>query len=62
MAPSLTPLQINVIVRYLEKSGAIVLDSESHIIWARKDQVRLTLGEVGEISADLKEYLENHPE
>ena len=61
MAPSLTPLQINVIIRYLERSGAIAVDSESYIIWARKDQDRLTLGEVAEISGDLKDYLEKHP-
>ena len=62
MAPSLTPLQINVIVRYLEKSGAIVVDTESYIIWTRKDQDQLTLGEVAEISSDLKDYLERCPE
>lgn len=62
MAPSLTPLQINVIIRYLEKSGVIVVDTESYIIWARKDQDQLTLGEVAEISSDLKDYLEKHHE
>jgi len=60
MAPSLTPLQINVIVRYLERSGAIVVDTEGYIVWARKEQDQLTLGEVAEISADLKEYLNKH--
>lgn len=62
MAPSLTPLQINVIVRYLERSGAIVIDTEGYIVWARKEQDLLTLGEVAEISGDLKDYLEKHPE
>jgi hypothetical protein len=61
MAPSLTPLQINVIIRYLEKSGAIVLDTESYIVWARKDRERLTLGQVAKISGDVKDYLEKHP-
>lgn len=62
MAPSLTPLQINVIVRYLERSGAIVVDTEGYIVWARKEQEQLTLGEVAEISQDLKKYLETHRE
>ena len=62
MAPLLTPLQINVIVRYLERSGAIVVDTESYIVWARKDQDQLTLGQVAKISGDLKDYLEKHPE
>lgn len=60
MAPSLTPLQINVILRYLEKSGAIVVDTEGYIVWARKDQEQLMLGDVAEISSDLKEYLGKH--
>jgi hypothetical protein len=62
MAPSLTPLQINVIVRYLERSGAIVVDTEGYIVWARKEQEQLTLGEVAEVSQDLKKYLETHRE
>jgi hypothetical protein len=56
---SLTPLQVNVIVRYLERSGAIVIDTEGYIVWARKEQERLTLGEVADISDDLREYLEH---
>jgi len=62
MAPSLTPLHINVIVRYLERSGAIIIDTEGYVVWARKEQERLTLGEVAEISSDLKDYLEKHQE
>ncbi len=61
MAPSLSPLQLNVIIRYLEKSGAIILDAESYVVWARRDQERLTLGEVAEISGDIRDYLEEHP-
>ncbi len=62
MAPSLTPLQIKVIVRYLERSGAIVIDTEGYIVWARTEQEQLTLGEVAEISGDFKEYLGKHNE
>ena len=62
MVPSLTPLQINVIVRYLERSGAIVIDTQGYIVWARKEQEQLTLGEVAEISSDLKDYLREHRE
>ncbi|MGI0049441.1 MAG: hypothetical protein ACREAW_07865 [Nitrososphaera sp.] len=62
MLPSLTPLQINVIVRYLERSGAIVIDTEGYIVWARKEQEQLTLGEVAEISNDVKDYLKEHRE
>ena len=63
MLPSLTPVQINVIVHYLERSGVMVLDSEGYIIWMRKEgPEQLTLGEIAEMSSDLKELLEKHPE
>jgi hypothetical protein len=61
MAPNLSPLQINVIVRYLERSGAIVIDTDSYIVWTQKDEEQLTLGEVAEMSSDLKRYLERTP-
>ncbi|HEX7033393.1 MAG TPA: hypothetical protein VF172_10370 [Nitrososphaera sp.] len=57
LAPSLTPVQINVIVRFLERSGEIIVDTEGYIVWTRKEQEQLTLGDVARISNDLKEYL-----
>ena len=57
--PSLTPLQVNVIIRYLERSGAIVIDTEGYITWARKEEAdQLTLGEVANISSEFRKYLE----
>jgi hypothetical protein len=62
MLPSLTPLQINVILHYLKRSGEIVIDADGYITWMRnKDHEPLTLGEVAEISSDLKELLRKHP-
>lgn len=62
MVSSLTPLKINVIVRYLERSGAIIVDSEGYIIWSRKEHDHLSLGEVAEMSNDLKDFLKRNPE
>jgi hypothetical protein len=56
----LTPLQINVIVRYLERSGAIVIDTEGYVVWVRREPDQLTLGEVAEMNGDLQEYLGRH--
>ena len=62
MLPSLTPVQINVIVHHLERSGAIVIDTDGYITWIRNEDVeQLTLGEVADISSDLKELLKKHP-
>ena len=61
MLPSLTPVQINVIAKYLERSGAIVIDADGYITWMRNEDPRqLTLGEVAEMSSDLKKLLEEH--
>ena len=62
MASSLTPLQINVIVRYLERAGAIIIDTEGYVVWSRKERDQMTFGEVAQISDDIKEFLKNHPE
>jgi len=59
---SLTSLQISVIIRYLERSGAIVIDSEGYIVWMRKDQEHLTLGEVAKISSDIRDFLKKDRE
>ena len=61
--PFLTSVQINVIAHYLERSGAIVIDSDGYITWMRNEELgQLTLGEVATMSSDLKELLEKHPE
>lgn len=61
MMSSLTPLQLNVIIRYLERSGKIIIDSEGYVIWSRKDKDKdfLTLGEIANIGSEFKEYLED---
>ncbi len=58
MMPSLTPLQLNVIIRYLERSGRIIIDSEGYIVWTRNDKDRdfLTLGELANISKEFRDY------
>jgi hypothetical protein len=61
MLPSLTPVQINVISKYLERSGTIVIDADGYITWMRnEDPGQLTLGEVANMSSDLKRLLDKH--
>jgi hypothetical protein len=63
MLPSLTPLKINVIAHYLERSGAIVIDADGYIIWMRNEgQEQLTFGEVAKMSSDLRAFLDKHSE
>ena len=58
MVPSLSALQVKVIVHYLERNGAIMIDGGGHIVWTRTERQNLTLGEVAEFGRDVKEYLD----
>jgi len=62
LIPSLTPLQLNVIIRYLERSGKIIIDSEGYIVWTHKKghEDSPTLGEVANISDEFMDYFENY--
>lgn len=63
MFPHLSPFKINVILRYLERSGMIVIDSESYITWIKKGGPgQLTIGDVADISDELKEYMSGKEE
>jgi hypothetical protein len=63
MLPFLTPLQVNVISKYLERSRAIVIDADGYITWIRnEDPGQLTLGEVADMSSDLRELLREEAE
>jgi hypothetical protein len=63
MLPFLTPLQVNVISKYLEKSRAIVIDADGYITWIRnEDPGQLTLGEVADMGSDLRELLREEAE
>jgi hypothetical protein len=63
MLPFLTPVQVNVISKYLERSRAIVIDADGYITWIRnEDPGQLTLGEVADMSSDLRELLREEAE
>lgn len=58
LLPGMSGLKINVILRYLERAGAIIVDSDGYITWVRKDAPEhLTMGNVASISKELQEYL-----
>ena len=62
MLPSFTPVRINVILHYLERSGAIVIDADGYITWIRNEGLgHLTLGEVANMKATSKNCLRSIP-
>lgn len=53
------PVKINTIVRYLERTKTIIIDSDSYIVWTRQESPeQMTLGDVAAMSSELREYLE----
>lgn len=61
LLPSLSGYKINVILRYLERSKTIIVDNDGYIVWTRKEAPdHLTLGDIANMSDDLKEFLERN--
>lgn len=58
LLPSMSGYKINVILRYLERSKAIVVDNDGYITWVRKDRPdALTLADVADMDNELKKFL-----
>lgn len=60
LLPSMSPFKINVILRYLQRLEAIVVDNDGYITWVRDKEgsgQQLTLGDVATMSDELKEFL-----
>jgi hypothetical protein len=63
LVPSLDSVKLVTILKYLIRSGTLLIDSDSNIIWtsggsANDKPEPLTLAEVAEMSDDFKKYLE----
>jgi hypothetical protein len=59
LLPTLNPIKINTILRYLERSGRLQNDLNGNIIWIRQDKNeanQLTLAEAANISKEFLEY------
>ncbi len=60
LVPGLSLIKLNTILKYLISKGDLLLDSDSYIIWIRgKESDELTLGDVAEISQDIKRLLDS---
>ncbi len=58
MVPALTPEQLNAAVRYLERTGTIVIDGDGYIVWSRNEtRDSLTLGDVAVFSEEFNKFV-----
>jgi hypothetical protein len=57
--PSLSPFKLNVIVKYLERSGTILVDGDGYITWMRGNVPEMSsLSDVADLSSEVRELLE----
>lgn len=59
LRPSLDPVKINAILRYLERSKSLEVDLDGNIIWIREEEGKpnqSTLADVANISKDFLNY------
>ena len=57
--PNLTPVKINTILRYLERSKRLEIDLDGNIVWISQDKDRtnqLSFAESANISEDFLKY------
>ena len=61
LLPSMSGYKINVILRYLQRLGSIVVDNDGYITWTRQEggtgKENMTLGDVANLSDDVKKFL-----
>ncbi|MGI0019638.1 MAG: hypothetical protein ACREAY_04125 [Nitrososphaera sp.] len=57
--PSMSDYKINVILRYLQRLGSIIVDNDGYITWTRQGggKESLTFGDVANLSDDMKKFL-----
>ena len=65
LRPSLDPVKINAILRYLERSKSLEVDLDGNIIWIREEEGKpnqSTLADVANISKDFLNYFSTKEE
>jgi hypothetical protein len=59
MVPLLTPTQVTVALRYLQRTGAVVIDNDGYIVWTRQDRSHMTLAEVADLSDEFRRFADS---
>ncbi len=59
MVPALAPIQVTVALRYLQRTGAVVIDNDGYIVWTRQDRPDLTLAEVADLSDEFRRFADS---
>lgn len=58
LVPALKPFKLNLVVRFLERNGTILIDGDGYIVWTRGDVPKMSsLSDIAELSPEFKDFL-----
>jgi hypothetical protein len=58
LVPALKPFKLNLVVRFLERNGTILIDGDGYIVWTRGEKSEMSsLSEAAELSPEFKDFL-----
>jgi hypothetical protein len=59
LVPAMKPFKLNLVIRFLERNGTILIDGDGYIVWTRGERSELsTLSESADLSPEFREFLE----
>ncbi|MGI0026012.1 MAG: hypothetical protein ACREA4_12830 [Nitrososphaera sp.] len=58
LVPALKPFKLNLVVKFLERNGTILIDGDGYIVWSRGDTSEMAdLSDIAELSPEFKDFL-----
>lgn len=58
LVPAMKPLKLNLVIRFLERNGTILIDGDGYIVWTREEKSEMSsLSESAELSPEFREFL-----
>ena len=61
LVPGLKPFKLNLVIRFLERNGTILIDGDGYIVWTRGETSEMSnLSDIAELSQEFREFLKNN--
>ena len=61
LVTGLKPFKLNLVIRFLERNGTILIDGDGFIVWIRGETFEMSnLSDIAELSPEFREFLRNN--
>ena len=61
LVPALNPFKLNLVIKFLERNGTILIDGDGDIVWSRGEKSEMSaLSDVAELSPEFKDFLKKN--